>query len=65
MNISALLPIIIPLAIIQFTLMIVSLVHILRHPNYRTGNRAMWIVIVLCVNMIGPILYFAIGRGEE
>lgn len=55
---------ILPLIVLQLTLMIVALVHILRHDNYKTGNRILWIFIVIFLNLIGPILYFAIGRGE-
>jgi hypothetical protein len=49
----------------QLILAVVALVHVLRHPRYRFGNQILWILIVLLVNMIGPILYFVIGRGEE
>ena len=59
------LPFIIPLAAIQLGLMIAALINILRHKTYRVGNRALWIVISVCINTIGPILYFAIGRGDE
>jgi heme/copper-type cytochrome/quinol oxidase subunit 4 len=59
------LPFIIPLAIVQLALGITALVHVLRHPNYRFGNKVMWALIVILVQTIGPILYFTIGRGEE
>ncbi|WP_033164821.1 PLDc N-terminal domain-containing protein [Clostridium sp. KNHs205] len=59
------LPFIIPILIVQYGLMIAALVHILRHKNYRIGNRVVWIVISVVVNTIGPILYFTIGKGEE
>ncbi|MBQ0139917.1 MAG: PLDc_N domain-containing protein [Kurthia sp.] len=64
-DIQALLPILIPLVLIEWTLAIVALVHVLRHPNYRFGNRIMWILIVLFVQFIGPIIYFLFGRGEH
>jgi len=62
---SNLLPFIIPLAIAQVTLWLVALIHILRHPNYRVGNRVIWIIVITCLNTLGPILYFVIGRGED
>jgi len=55
----------IPLAIIQLALFIAALVHILRHDTYKTGNRVIWIIVCLLANIIGPILYFIIGRGDE
>jgi len=60
-----LLPVLIPLAIIQFGLMIAALVHIFRHDTYKTGNRTLWVVICICVNVIGPILYFTLGRSDD
>ena len=60
----SLLPLLIPLAIIQVGLMVAALVHILKHDTYKTGNRLMWILICVCINTIGPILYFVLGRGE-
>ena len=59
------LPILIPLAIIQFGLMITALVHICTHDTYRMGNRVLWIVICVVINTIGPILYFILGRSDE
>jgi len=58
-------PFFIPLLLIQLGLAVAALVHIIRHPNYRFGNRIFWIIIVLVVSVIGPVLYFALGRGEE
>ena len=58
-------PLLIPLIITQFTLAIIALIHVLRHPHYRFGNKVMWILIVLLGQMLGPIIYFVFGRGEE
>jgi hypothetical protein len=59
------LPFIIPILIIQLALAITALVHVLKHPNYRFGNKIIWILIVLLIQIIGPIVYFIFGRGEE
>ena len=60
-----LMPILIPLLVIQLALLIAALVHILKHDTYRSGNRVLWIIIVVCVNIIGPVLYFILGRSDE
>ncbi|MGG0655292.1 PLDc N-terminal domain-containing protein [Rummeliibacillus pycnus] len=65
MTLQEALPLIIPLVILELTLGIVALVHVLKHPNYRFGNKAMWVVIVLFLQLIGPIVYFIFGRGRE
>ncbi|MEQ8197941.1 MAG: PLDc N-terminal domain-containing protein [Clostridiaceae bacterium] len=45
--------------------MITALIHVLRHPAVRIGNKTLWIIIIVFVNIIGPILYFLVGRCEE
>ncbi len=59
------LPILIPLFAAQVAFGLIALVHVLKHPHYRFGNKIMWAFIVMLVNMIGPIVYFIFGRGEE
>lgn len=58
------LPFLIPIIIIELVLAITALVHVLKHPNYRFGSKVFWIVIVLIIQIIGPIVYFAFGREE-
>ena len=59
------LPFLIPFVVAELALAITALVHVLKHPNYKFGNKAIWIVVVLCVQIIGPVIYFVFGRGEE
>ena len=59
------LPFLIPLILIEWILAITALIHVLRHPHYKFGNKPFWIVVVLFVQIIGPIVYFVFGRGEE
>lgn len=59
------LPILIPLIIIIILLLIFSLRHILKHDKYKYGNRIIWILIVVCIQIIGPILYFTIGKDDD
>ena len=64
-SIQEYLPFLIPLVIAEFARAMTALIHVLKHPNYRFGNKVMWIVIVLFIQIIGPVVYFLIGRGEE
>lgn len=63
-KIIQMLPFLIPIIIIELVLMIAALVHIFTHKTYRYGNRALWVILSF-VQIIGPILYFVIGRGDE
>lgn len=58
-------PFLIPLIILEIALALTALIHVLRHPHYRFGNRLFWIPVVMLVQIIGPVFYFAFGRGEE
>ncbi len=58
------LPLIIPLVVIQLGLMIFALVDLLRREQTR-GPKWVWALVILFVNMIGPIIYFVAGREDE
>lgn len=58
------LPFLIPIIIIQLILQIVALIHIIKHPKYRLGNRTFWILVVLFGQIIGPVIYFVLGKEE-
>ena len=64
-NLTEYLPVLIPIAIIQLGLMLAALVHAIKHPRYKAGNMAVWIVVIVLFSIIGPVLYFTIGRGEQ
>lgn len=59
------LPLFIPLIVLQFALMITAVIHVLKHPNYRFGNKALWLVIVIVFQIVGPVIYFVFGRGDS
>jgi phospholipase D-like protein len=56
----------IPIIIIQLGLMIAALVD-LEHEERRVrgGSKLIWAVIIVFVNLVGPILYFVAGREES
>ena len=59
------LPVIIPLMILELALMVIALVDVIRREPQRVRwNKVVWIVIIVAVNIIGPIAYFIIGRQE-
>lgn len=59
------LPLLLPLIIVELVLMITALVHVLRHNSYRFGNKVMWAIIVVVIQVFGPVVYFVLGRGDE
>lgn len=63
---SDLLPFLIPLAVVQFLLLFITLRHILTHKNYKRGSWALWLVItIIGMEFIGPVLYLLLGREDS
>ena len=65
MEIMDMLIFLIPIALLQFGLMIAAVIHILRSKTYRVGSRPVWLVVSIIIGIIGPVLYFVIGKGDE
>lgn len=59
------LPFLVPLFILQVVLLVIALVDLVRRDYVRGGNKIIWLVIIIFVNIIGPVLYLAIGRQER
>jgi hypothetical protein len=59
------LPVLVPLVVLQLGLMVGALVHLLRRKSVRRGSVGLWAAIIVLVNIIGPALYFLIGREEN
>lgn len=53
-----------PILVIQAILLVVALVDCIRNDNL-AGRKTMWILIIIFLNIIGPILYFVLGRRNE
>lgn len=64
-EINEILPFIIPLAIAEIVLLVVTIHHILTHDTYKRGNRILWLVVAIVgMEFIGPILYFTLGKED-
>jgi hypothetical protein len=57
------LPLIWPLVVIQVGLMIFALLDLSRRSVTR-GPKWVWVLVIVVVNIIGPIVYFVVGREE-
>lgn len=58
------LPLLIPIILIQLALMVAALWDLIRREKTR-GPKWLWVIIILFLNMIGPIVYFLVGRDDE
>jgi hypothetical protein len=56
----------IPILVIQLGLLVVALRDLLQPDRrVRGDSKLLWGVIIVAVNIIGPILYFTVGRDES
>ncbi len=55
----------IPLLIIQLSLMVIALVDLVRRDKVRGDSKVVWALVIIFINFIGPIVYLIGGRGEE
>ena len=55
---------IIPLAIIELGLLAFALNDLIKRKKVKGGNKWVW-GIILFVGIIGPIVYFVLGREED
>jgi hypothetical protein len=58
-----LLPLLLPLLLVQLVLMIAALWDLLRRERTR-GPKWVWLLVIVVVNLFGPIIYFLVAREE-
>lgn len=62
-QIKNLIPILVPIILLQGVLMIVSLISILQK-NASFDKKLIWMIVVIAVSLIGPVIYFALGAKQ-
>jgi hypothetical protein len=64
-DLGTLIPILIPIFVIQIGLLIAALYDLTRPTRaVKGGSKVVWALIIIFINLIGPILYFLVGREE-
>jgi hypothetical protein len=54
-----------PIVVIQLGLLIAGLIDLGRDERHvRGGNKIVWALIIVFVNLLGPIIYFVAGRED-
>jgi heme/copper-type cytochrome/quinol oxidase subunit 4 len=64
-ELSPYLLLLLPIALIQLGLMLFALVDLLKRPEHTLrGPKVVWALVIIFVNIIGPILYFLVARED-
>jgi hypothetical protein len=62
-DIRPLIPFLLPILLIQLGLVIAALLDLVKREKTR-GPKWLWLIVILFVNLIGPIIYFLVGRED-
>ena len=54
----------IPVLLLELVLLIVALADLRRRPR-TNGPKWLWVLVIVLVQVLGPLLYFLFGRREE
>ena len=57
-------PYLIPVVVVQLILLVIALLDLLKREKTR-GPKWVWALVILFVNLLGPIIYFLFGRDNE
>ncbi len=64
-DIAKILPLLIPVLLIQFGMQIYALIDLYRQPAEQIrSSKWLWVAIILLGEIIGPIVYFIVARKE-
>lgn len=64
-TLKEMLPFLIPLIVLELALLIFALVDLVKREKVRGGNKVVWAIIIVIINIIGPIIYLVFGRLEN
>ena len=64
MEIGKLMALLIPLILLELGLLVWALIDVIRREHVTGGNKVVWILVIVLINIIGPIVYFLFGRKE-
>lgn len=65
LNLGQLIALLIPLVLVELGLLGFALYDLVKRKRVRGGNKWVWGIIIVAVEIFGPILYFVLGREEE
>jgi hypothetical protein len=64
MDNTLLVQILLPVIVLQLILVITALVSLFKQEQ-TNGPKWLWTIIILFINIIGPVLYFIFGKKER
>lgn len=51
-----------PLLVVYLLFVIYCVINLIKQKNFSTGKKVLWFLIIMLVQVIGPIAYLLVGR---
>jgi len=65
MNTGQLILLLFPILLLELALLGLAIRDLLKDERHvRGGNKALWALVIVFISLLGPIVYFAIGRED-
>ncbi len=65
MNTGQVILLLFPILVLELALLGVAIRDLLKDERHvRGGNKAVWALVIVFISLLGPIVYFAIGRED-
>jgi hypothetical protein len=65
MNTGQIILLLLPVLLLELSLLGLAIRDLLKDERHvRGGNKALWALVILFLSLIGPIIYFAVGRED-
>jgi hypothetical protein len=66
MTLEQVLPLLVPLVLIQVALIVIALRDLVRpERRVRGGDKRIWALVIVLGEVIGPLIYLTLGRVDE
>jgi len=59
------LPYLLPLIVLNTVLVVVALVDLAKRKHVTGGNKVIWVLVAVGIQIIGPVVYLIAGRKED
>jgi hypothetical protein len=65
MNTGQIILLLVPILLLELALLGLAIRDLLKDERHvRGGNKIIWALVILFISLIGPIVYFAVGRED-
>lgn len=66
MTVEQVLPLVVPLLILEVALIAFALYDLTRpERQVRGGNKVVWAIVIVIFQLLGPLIYFLVGREDS